>query len=208
MNNTIDEITGLKWASELYNGNPTLERAGLIAVDIDNFNRFHSKFGQEKCEDAVAHVSKVLQQTLPDNAEVFRIPPSFGIRGGVRFAACMLADEFIALIPDVTNDELALNAHRLNDALAKNPLSLNYPNLVIEEEVSLSIGYSLAEGESATQVAQKAWDASMIAKTTGKRRAVEWDPSAKAKESFLVSLDLVTKPVSYTHLTLPTTPYV
>lgn len=189
-----DEITGLAWATELYEESRNLDGVGIVTADIDNFNTLHARYGQEKCEDAVAHVADVMKRVLPESAEIYRVPPSFGIRGGLRYHMCRMADEFVVLVPDSTRLEVGTYAHQLNEALARRPASFVFPGIVIDEEISLSVGYnfSAGDGDSKDEI-QKAWDAAIIAKSTGKRRAVEWASDARAKESFLLPLDSIRK---------------
>lgn len=187
MDATIDELTGLEWTTFVPKSSPW-GNVAAIGCDIDSFNLFHSKYGQKYCEDAVVHVANIIKDVVPASAKIYRVPANTGIRSGVRFRACKMPDEFLILLESQSRNSVADISHALNDRLLQSPMKINYPELVIDELLSLSVGFAIAseKGEALDDVIQKAWDAALMAKTSGKQKAIGWNDAHRVKESFLL----------------------
>lgn len=195
MSASVDPVTGLQWSTNIPKSLYEAEDVGIITADIDNFNAFHNKYGQDRCEDAVQHIVTLTKSLGIPTENIFRVPPNTGVRAGIRFANCLLADEIVVVLPNTSRKKLSEFAHALNENLGASPLEVKYPNLVIDHLLSLSVGFSFApeDGGNVDSCIQKSWDCTLIAKTTGKRKAVGWNPNLRVRESFNLPVETMFK---------------
>ena len=158
---SIDQLTGVlnrrgldeAMVREVSRAQRSGSALSVALLDIDNFKHFNDHYGHHVGDNALQHLSKVIQETLR--------PTDVAARFG--------GEEFVILLPDTAINEAVETIARLQRALTKQFFLGNNERLLI----TFSAGIALFKaGEEPVLVLDRADKAMYLAKKSGKNRVM------------------------------------
>lgn len=159
---TIDELTGVynrKFFNEFMQSVFVNERRGpvtLIAIDIDHFKQFNSKYGHDGGDLVLKEVARVINMTLRTSRDdyLFRL-------GG---------EEFCMLLFDLNREDSYYAAETIRRIIGSHPLEMQNGETVF---IHLSLGVALARpGDDPDSFYKRADELLYEAKNTGRNQVV------------------------------------
>lgn len=129
---------------------------GVLMCDMDKLKAYNDRFGHPAGDAALRAVAQALRSTLPVSA----VPCRYG------------GEEFAALLPGVTAEELAAISERLRAAIAATTPDADHP----DRHVTASLGWSLLRKDETARDALKRADQHCYAAKAGGRNRVEGGP--------------------------------
>ncbi len=170
----IDELTGLyNHAHFFLMFKLHMEKArrydsafSLVIFNIDHFKNYNDKNGHDKGSELLGKIAERMRK-------VFRVNDILCRYGG---------DEFVVILPKSDRVGAYLAADRLREVIEQEPFpgSLDQP----QGKVTISMGIASfpEHGNSAEELLKNAQKALHMAKSSGRNRAVIYDPRAGKKE--------------------------
>lgn len=159
---TMDELTGVynrKFFNEFMESVFQNERRGqvtLIAIDIDHFKQFNSKYGHDGGDLVLKEVARVISMTLRTSRDdyLFRL-------GG---------EEFCMLLFNLSREDSYYAAETIRRIVGSHPLEMADGST---EYIHLSLGVALARSKDTPESFYKRADELLYeAKNTGRNRVV------------------------------------
>ncbi len=129
----------------------------LLMIDIDYFKRLNDQYGYEAGDQALIHVSAILQE----------ITATHGL--AVRYAG----DEFIILLPDTPKEEALQTAESLQNKIHYNLFFSAEADTAIPLTLSIGIATAPDDGASGKDLIHQADTALYDAKQSGRNRYVD-----------------------------------
>jgi diguanylate cyclase (GGDEF)-like protein len=146
----------------------------LIMADVDHFKRVNDVHGHPAGDSVLKYISGMLSGSIPG------APPSRKSDLVARYGG----EEFAIILLDTPKEGAAVRAERLREAL------ISGANKVIDGSISMSFGVAAYPDDalSAEELIQRADDALMRAKTSGRNQVVSWAQRPAAARSQVRSL--------------------
>ncbi len=131
---------------------------GLLLIDLDDFKAVNDRYGHHAGDDVLRQFARILTRDLRE----------------VDTAARYGGDEFGVILPDTTEAGVRLVAHRIRDAVRRQPFRI--PDSDQQVQLGLSIGIALCPGdERSGKLLLRAADLALYqAKQRGKDRPLFW----------------------------------
>ncbi len=125
---------------------------GILIMDIDHFKKINDTYGHGVGDE----ILKIFAQRMQNSIR------------GFDMVARMGGEEFVVILPDISEDMAYYVSERLRRAIADEPFVCNAPDGKVE--VTTSIGGALIQGESVTvqEALKRADDALYAAKQNGR----------------------------------------
>ena len=154
---TFDKLFAVKGRENRRKG-ISLSGLGMMMIDLDDFKRINDTLGHDAGDIVLKRVGKRIFHSLARaNDRAYRM-------GG---------EEFLVILPDVSDDKLLVLAQELCDTIAELSFGLYQPGTREEVRVTASIGVTFVDNHFDQKQVLKSADIAMYAaKNSGKNKVV------------------------------------